>query len=100
MSFLLAVIGDYHNRKSAVTCNVEKDDWTQYPNLKLLSGTEMRDFYVSFNDNNLLKVGLEGETEPFMTHLMNCALDVRYIGIASAHHTATWNFCGFGKNCE
>ena len=60
----------------------------------------MRDFYVSFDDNNLLTVGREGETEPFMTHLMNCTLDVRYIGIAVGLYSATWNFCGFGKNCE
>ena len=100
----LAVIGKALNTKSSFTCgSTSNGEWTHFSTRGILSGTEMRDFYVSF-ENNLLEVGHVGEAEPLIYDLMPCPVmstDYKYIGITSGYgNKADWIFCGFGKYCK
>ena len=98
----LAEIGGVSNTISTFTCGSVLE-WTVFSTRGILSGTEMRDFYVSF-ENNLLKVGHVGEAEPLILHPMPCPVmstDYKYIGITSGYgQNADWIFCGFGKYCK
>ena len=99
----LAAIGTVVNTKSSFTCGgTSIRELTVFSTIGVLSDAEMRDFYVSFEDN-LLKVGRVGKAEPFISHLMTCPVMptyYKYIGITSGYGTnADWVFCGFGKCC-
>ena len=97
----LAEIGSFWDTISRFTCG-STEEWTQFPSSDVLSDAEMRDFYVSF-ENNLLEVGRVGEAEPFISHPMTCPvmpIDYKYIGITSGYGSnADWIFCGFGNYC-
>ena len=100
----LAVIGKKYNTKSSFTCgSTSTGEWTHFSTPGILSGTEMRDFYVSF-ENNLLTIGRVDEAEPLIFYPMPCPVmstDYKYIGITSGYgQNADWIFCGFGKYCK
>jgi hypothetical protein len=92
---LYIVLGGWKNTASGVICN-SKNEWERYPSPKVLSTSEEREFYVSFA-NDLVEVGLVGE-DPFISHKLECHVDVKYIGIATGWGgKADWTFCGYGK---
>ena len=63
----------------------------------LLREDESREFYVSFPGGNRLEVGRVGEP-PFISHQMDCPVDVKHIGITSGLNSELkWTFCGYGK---
>ena len=89
------MLGGWYNKKSAVFCS---DDQTVVSTPDLIRADESREFYVSFPGGNVLEVGLVGEP-PFISHQMDCTVDVRHIGITSGWSAQLkWTFCGYGKN--
>ncbi|XP_072014828.1 uncharacterized protein [Amphiura filiformis] len=86
-------IGGWSNQESGFLCN-SNDDWERFPSPNILSSIEEREFFVQFVDGSL-EVGKVGEA-PFMTVSYSCAVDVKYIGIASGHGgDVQWRYCEY-----
>ena len=79
----MLVLGGWYNQKSAVFCY---DDQTVVSTPDLIRADESREFYVSFPGENRLEVGRVGEL-PFVSHQMDCTVDVKHIGITSGHNS-------------
>ena len=93
----LLVLGGWRNQQSAVVCYNDYNGWTVVNTPNLLHAEESREFYVSFPGGTLLEVGRVGEL-PFISHQMDCTVDVKHIGIISGLNAELkWTFCGYGK---
>ena len=63
----------------------------------LLSASEFRDFFISFDHAGTLEIG-RGEQEPFLTYTHSDPYPIRFIGFSTGFgSTGTWEFPDFGE---
>ena len=98
MHFLiLSVIGGWINTKSAYLCDSSGSWLDEVSTPGILSLYEDRTYFVSFSDNNIVEVGLVGK-DPFLMFTSECAIDMKYLGIATGFGGyGDWTFCGYGR---
>ncbi len=64
----------------------------------LLSSTEFREFFISFDGSGTLDIGKKDQ-EPFMSYTHDEPYPIRFIGFSTGFgSTGMWEFLDFGKH--
>ncbi len=84
--------GSYNNERNGIRNDGSKPDVSRYDEKNILNANEYRNFWVRW-DNNLIRVGKEGNKDPFLSYQMETVFTLNYIGIRTAWGgTGDWIF--------